>query len=441
MENTESDLQKELLYYKKLADDLGGTNISYDARISAVTTEVRKFKEGLAVLNQLQRSIDVKASTQEVFESTMNAINTKLRLDRSIIFLEDQKDLFVPAYTLGFEEGKDETLKEIKLNLPDQLLQRDDYWLINKASPITDETRKICEQIDIPFLIAVPIFTHQQRVGILVSGRMKEIRPFFPPLSHVDVELFQTIGAFLSVSATNSGAYNVLERLVSERTQELTIEKKKSDDLLLNVLPAEVAEELKIKGFAEAKYFDEVSVLFTDFVNFTIISELLSPQELVDELHYCFKAFDEIVVKYNIEKIKTIGDAYLAVAGLPNADANHAASTVKAALEIRRFTKLRREQKGDKTFDIRIGIHSGNVVAGIVGVIKFAYDIWGDTVNTAARIEQNSLPGHVNLSEKTYELVKDLTNFNFTYRGEIQAKNKGALKMYFVEEATSSIQD
>jgi len=225
--------------------------------------------------------------------------------------------------------------------------------------------------------------------------------------------------------------------LVCERTQELTKEKKKSDDLLLNVLPAEVAEELKRKGSAEAKYFDEVSVLFTDFVNFTTISELLSPQELVDELHHCFKAFDEIVVKYNIEKIKTIGDAYLAVAGLPNADANHAASTVKAALEIRQFTKLRRQQKGDKTFDIRIGIHSGNVVAGIVGGIKFAYDIWGDTVNTAARIEQNSLPGHVNLSEKTYELVKDLNNFNFIYRGEIQAKNKGALKMYFVEEAAS----
>jgi len=170
MENIYSDLQKELLYYKKLADDLGGTNISYDARISAVTTEVRKFKEGLAVLNQLQRSIDVKASIQEVFESTMNAINTKLKMDRSIIFLEDQKDLFIPAYTLGFEEGTDEILKEIKLNLPDQLLQRDDYWLINKASPLTDETRLICEQINIQFLIAVPIFTHQQRVGILVSG-------------------------------------------------------------------------------------------------------------------------------------------------------------------------------------------------------------------------------------------------------------------------------
>lgn len=222
-----------------------------------------------------------------------------------------------------------------------------------------------------------------------------------------------------------------LEEIVDERTNQLEQSLKRSDALLRNILPADVAEELKEKGSTDARMFDEVSVLFTDFVNFTIISEMLTPKQLVDELHYCFKAFDEIIVKHRIEKIKTIGDAYLAVAGLPNADTNHATNAINAAIEITSFVRERKAEKGDKTFDIRVGIHSGSVVAGIVGVKKFAYDIWGDTVNTAARMEQNSEPGRINISEKTHELVKD--DYAFTYRGEIPAKNKGMLKMYFVE--------
>jgi len=210
----------------------------------------------------------------------------------------------------------------------------------------------------------------------------------------------------------------------------LAVEKEKSEELLLNILPEEIAEELKEKGISEAQQFDRVTVLFTDFVNFTTAGERMTPKELVDELHQCFKAFDEIIGKYNIEKIKTIGDAYLAVCGLPNPDTQHAQHILNAALEIRAFMLARREQLGDKTFEIRVGIHSGSVVAGIVGVKKFAYDIWGDAVNTAARMEQNSEAGKINISETTYELVKQ--DFSCTYRGEIEAKNKGMMKMYFV---------
>lgn len=205
----------------------------------------------------------------------------------------------------------------------------------------------------------------------------------------------------------------------------------KNEELLLNILPAEVAEELKEKGSADAKQFDNVTVLFTDFKSFTTVSQRLLPQELVNELHACFKGFDEICGKYNIEKIKTIGDAYLAVCGLPLADEKHAENVVNAALEIRGFMENRSKELGEKTFEVRIGINSGSVVAGIVGVKKFAYDIWGDTVNTAARMEQNSEVGKINISETTYELVKDI--FTCTYRGEIDAKNKGKLKMYFAE--------
>ncbi len=207
-------------------------------------------------------------------------------------------------------------------------------------------------------------------------------------------------------------------------------EKKKSEDLLLNILPKEVADELKSKGRAHAKEFDNVTVMFADFVNFTKAVERMSPQQLVDELDACFSAFDLIVSGNNLEKIKTVGDAYLSAAGLRTADPDHAYNTVKAALEIKTFMDLPRSDPAYKTFNFRIGIHSGNVVAGIVGVKKFAYDIWGDTVNTAARMEQTCEPGKINISETTYDLVKD--KFTCAYRGEIEAKNKGFMKMYFV---------
>lgn len=209
-------------------------------------------------------------------------------------------------------------------------------------------------------------------------------------------------------------------------------ERKKSENLLLNILPTEIAKELKEKGNVQAKHFDNISVLFTDFVNFTQIAEQLSPNELVQELHACFTAFDRIMEKHGLEKIKTIGDAYLAVCGLPHANPHHAQKTVQAALEISSFMLARKEQASTRTFEIRIGIHSGSVVAGIVGVKKFAYDIWGDTVNTAARMEASGEAGKINISETTYQLVKD--EFTCTYRGKIQAKNKGEVDMYFVYE-------
>ena len=223
----------------------------------------------------------------------------------------------------------------------------------------------------------------------------------------------------------------VLRNSISQKktNQLLSKEKKRSDDLLLNILPSEVADELKETGTAAAKYFDNVTVMFTDFVDFTIAGEKMSPQQLVDELHACFMAFDEIIRRHGIEKIKTVGDAYLAVSGLPIQDPKHASKMVSAAAEIIAFMKERKKKLGGSTFEVRIGMHSGSVVAGIVGMIKFAYDIWGDTVNTAARMEETGEAGKINISQTTYDLVKD--EFACTYRGEIEAKNKGMLKMYF----------
>lgn len=211
-------------------------------------------------------------------------------------------------------------------------------------------------------------------------------------------------------------------------------EKKRSEELLLNILPEEVAEELKEKGEAEAKLFDNVTVLFTDFKGFTNMSEKLSPHDLVKDLHECFSAFDRIMELHGMEKIKTIGDSYMAAGGLPTPNTTHASDAIKAALEIRDFIevgKARKIEAGLPYFEIRIGIHTGPVVAGIVGLKKFQYDIWGDVVNTASRLESSGEVGKVNISETTYNLVKGM--FHCTHRGKIEAKNKGEIDMYFVD--------
>lgn len=238
------------------------------------------------------------------------------------------------------------------------------------------------------------------------------------------------VGGLLFLLAAGIAGYAYYQKRKDNRIIE--IERNKSESLLLNILPHEVAEELKENGKSTAKQFQDVSVLFTDFANFTANSEKLGVQELLNELNICFTAFDNIMEKNGLEKIKTIGDAYLAVSGLPLDNPNHALNAVHAALEIVDYMKERKRQNPD-ALEIRIGIHSGPVIAGIVGVKKFAYDIWGDTVNTAARMEQSGEKGRVNISETTFTLTE--TDFTFEHRGKIHTKGKGNMDMYFVMAA------
>ncbi len=208
-------------------------------------------------------------------------------------------------------------------------------------------------------------------------------------------------------------------------------EKKKSDTLLLNILPEDTAAELKSHGRVKAKEYDSVTVFFSDFKGFTSYSEKLTPEELVKTVSYYFSKFDEIVDKHGLERIKTIGDAYMCVGGIHDDKENHPQRMVAAALEISEFVaQTKRDTETDLTFDIRIGIHTGPVVAGVVGTKKFAYDIWGDTVNVASRMESMSEPGRINISENTFLKVKDI--YACEARGEISVKNRGKLQMYFV---------
>jgi len=213
----------------------------------------------------------------------------------------------------------------------------------------------------------------------------------------------------------------------------LDSQKAEIESLLLNILPAEVAQELQKTGEATPRFYESVSVLFTDFKSFTVIADRLSPQEVVAELNACFRAFDEIVKKWGLEKIKTIGDSYMCAGGIPVALDDHPVKIIRAAIEIRDWVHQMNEDRkarGQEPWEMRIGIHVGPLVAGVVGKMKFAYDIWGSTVNVASRMESNGHPGEINISATTYELVKD--TFQCTYRGKIYAKNVGEIDMYFV---------
>jgi len=223
-------------------------------------------------------------------------------------------------------------------------------------------------------------------------------------------------------------------RLLTAKNETIERERQRADTLLQNILPEKTAEELKTNGTVKPVYYESVTVLFSDFKNFTTIAESLSPEELVQELDEYFRYFDAIVTKHHLEKIKTIGDAYMCAGGLPEPNETHAFDMVRAALEMQQTMRdlgAKKAAAGKPFFEMRIGINTGPVVAGVVGSHKFAYDIWGDTVNTAARLEQGGEPSKINISETTWEKVRG--EFNCTFRGKLPAKNKGEIAMYFVE--------
>lgn len=244
-----------------------------------------------------------------------------------------------------------------------------------------------------------------------------------------DVFMLMGIGIFLLAG----GLWSRL-RFMRRSREKIQIERERSEKLLLNILPAPVAKELKLTGKAKAKDYELVTVLFSDFVDFTGLAETMTAHELVEELNICFQTFDRIMEDHGMEKIKTIGDAYMAVGGLYDEKLGSPEQAVLAAFELQEFVEERsiiREAMGLRSYQMRIGIHSGPAVAGVVGQAKFQYDIWGDTVNIAARMEQYGEPGNVNLSKTTYELIKEGEHFNLKSRGVVSVKGKGLMEMYY----------
>jgi class 3 adenylate cyclase len=450
------NLQREISYYKKLADEVAGYNIRIDSQISLLKRGLHQKQNGFTILSSLHDVFGHHINTDELLNETLKLINTTLKMDRSIIVWtkDGSPTMFEPKWSLGYISNEEESIKSSALDLSELLKTDVKSILVNKETVSNEMIEAIRNQWKLNFFIAVPIRNDGQVSGWMLAGREKEAWPFYPPLNNGDRETLFAIASFMEAALANARlyfslekankeleAYNQeLEKRVAERTRDLemrnhdlAIEKKRSDDLLLNILPAETAEELKKYGSSKARHFDEATVMFTDFVNFTLLASIISPAQLVSELDHCFRHFDEIITRNGLEKIKTIGDAHMSVGGITG-NGSIAANVIQAGIEIRDFVTEYSKTKPpelQKFFNVRVGIHTGIVVAGIVGLKKFSYDIWGDTVNMAARMQSSSQPGKVNVSETTYELAKD--DFDFESRGKIAAKNKGEVLMFFAE--------
>ena len=368
---------------------------------------------------------------QQAFD-TAKMLDAKLDMAQALLYTaethNEKKDfkaaisVFNQAETLFNQIGLEETydLEKVYEGLTGAHSELKDFGNAFKSQAALIDVRKKIYDLEVDKKLGTKLFAFdiekkQNEINLKQSeiGKQKLIRNSF-------------MGGF-AIVLLFAGVFFTQRNRISK-------EKKRSDELLLNILPEETAEELKATGSAKAKSFDSVTVLFTDFKNFTQAAEKLSPEELVHEINHCYSEFDRIVTKYRIEKIKTIGDAYMCAGGLPVNNETHPEDVVQAGLEFQQFiaqNKKERAEKGLPFFDLRCGIHTGPVVAGIVGIKKFAYDIWGDTVNTASRMESSGEIGKVNISGATYDMVKD--KFKCVHRGKVQAKNKGEIDMYFVE--------
>ena len=293
-------------------------------------------------------------------------------------------------------------------------------------------------------VLCYPI-VHQNKIPGLIYLENNLVTGAFTDLR---LEILRLLSSQIAISLENATLYEQLEEKVRQRTatieaqkdeiesqkEALELEKKKADELLLNILPTDIAEELKQEGKAQPKHHPAITVMFTDFEGFTHMAREMNPEQLVERIDNYFGKFDEIIDKYNIEKIKTIGDAYMCASGLPNAHPDHARVMIDAAIEIQQFLdtdRRKREESGEPVFNARIGIHSGPVVAGVVGSKKFAYDIWGDTVNVASRLENACEQNMINISGDTYELIN--TSYTCKHRGPIEVKHGRQLEMYYVE--------
>ncbi len=339
-----------------------------------------------------------------------------------ILIAEDEniiaKDIARTLERLGYKvfgsvrTGKDVIEKAKELN-PDIVLM--DIMLADEMSGI-EAAEIIMNTLNIP-VIYLTAFADNETLQ-----RAKITEPFGYVLKPFDERTLH--------SAIEMALYKYQINIeLKERTRELEEERNKSNKLLHNIFPSEIVKELKDKGFVEPKEFSNVTLLYTDFQNFTKISSDMHPQQLVSELNDIFKNFDSIINNHGLEKLKTMGDSYIVGGGLPIENNSHAFDVVSAALEMQEYL-AQRNNNSKYIWEMRAGVHTGNVVAGVVGKNKFTYDVWGNTVNVASKMERSGIPWRVNISAQTYELIKDC--FDCEYHSTIDVKGFGKTDMYFV---------
>lgn len=377
--------------------------------------EQEKDTKFFAIYDKQISDIENVAATQEanklLSEQVQQLGGTVEQLGGTVQMLGSEKEqLQNKVASLSAAQMKAQLLISMQKNYLDSLKMsrmQDSFELANKELTLKEQKAQLALQNNY-----IQLQSSQRNFFIAIAAIM----------------LLIAAGAYFRFSEVKK--YNIA---LNVKNEALAAEQERSENLLLNILPAMVASELKKFGVTKARRYEQATVMFVDFKEFSKIAKLLTPEQLVDELDVYFKAFDDIIAKYKIEKIKTIGDAYMCVGGLPEVEGSEPKDVVLAALEIQalmdRFKKAR-ELEGRPYFEARIGIHTGPLIAGVVGSMKFAYDIWGDTVNIASRIESNGQAWRVNISASTYDLVKK--DFEVESRGIIPIKNNNEIGMYFV---------
>ncbi|MBK8807101.1 MAG: adenylate/guanylate cyclase domain-containing protein [Bacteroidales bacterium] len=356
----------------------------------------------------------------------------------------------------SIECSKIKTLKsDIEL-----LLQGVTIKLFETGSEKLDLIEYVDERIDLIFIEGSD--AEQLKKLIYFFREFNQLLEFIPILLYTDFDTFKEVSTaenvgIIDLVSTQSSDVEICFRIkhgydVVFKTKELRAEnysyrtelrdnykqleyqKRRSEELLLNILPEETSRELMIHGFAKPQFYKRVTVLFTDFKGFTNTCERMLPEDIVKELDFFFSKFDEISERHYAEKIKTIGDAYMCAGGIPMRNNSNPVDMVLIGLEMQEFmmqNNAERAQRGEEAWNLRVGIHTGKLIAGVIGRKKFAYDIWGDAVNTASRMESSGEPGMVNISGETYKYIRHL--FECEYRGKVYAKNKGEIDMYFVK--------
>lgn len=377
-----------------------------------------KIKE--SELEENHKLLDYQKQELESQRQELSAINNHLilageELDRLAIVAReiDNAVVITDKYANilwineGFKRLHKLTLPELKSRFDNKLSE---FYSKQKTSPFIEKCLNEKHTVSFETKYNLP------------GEKTRYIQTTLTPILNVDNEVVKLI-------AIDSDISELMEAEIKIREEQ-----EKADELLNNILPVTVASELKSKGFVTPRHYKLATILFTDFTGFTKKCEIMKTHEIVDELNHWFLKFDEIIENYDLEKIKTIGDAYMCAGGIPVENPEHPVNTMLAAFDMLRFMKAYntlKEQKNIEKWQMRIGIHSGELIGGVIGQKRFMYDVWGDTVNVAARMVQEGEDAKINISEATYLLVRDY--FDCTYRGKIEAKNKGKINMYFVD--------
>ncbi|GBF50099.1 adenylate/guanylate cyclase catalytic domain protein [Leptospira ryugenii] len=402
--------------------------------------ETEKQKADTTALNQLLKSLNENIDLDVIMEKVHQYVSENFGIEYySLLLPEEGKDYLrivnvkIPEFVSEFDKKR---LLDMKIptfgrsGAHSMVLRSKKVVFFTQGVGNFDRLFSEDDQfgmgaLKLKHIIFIPMVLRGKIIGVLdLSNSEKELRP-----SEEDLTRLSILGEQLAGIIYISKLFKELQ-IAKELAEN---EKRKNEKLLLNILPAEIAEELKEKGATEPILYENVSVMFTDFKGFTQIAETLSPQELIRDLDACFIQFDKITERYKLEKLKTIGDSYMCAGGIPKRNKTHAIDSVLAALEIQSFMNLMKQIKEEQGFpfwELRLGIHSGPLVAGVIGEKKFAYDVWGDTVNTASRMESSGQTGKINISGTTYDMVKEY--FDCEFRGQVSAKNKGEVAMYYV---------